>query len=96
MRMPDGKGKFVTRSECQSAMSRVATDIDTVKCALVGKDLRGGLVKDVADLIGKVDHIIQANQESNSIRLEWKLAIFGAIVTSIIALVGIVIKAAGI
>lgn len=52
-----GKGRrqnlsseFVTKSECAQITASMKDDLKTIKEALVGKDLRGGLVADVAGL----------------------------------------------
>lgn len=40
----------MTRAECTGIMSPLLTDIATIRRAMVGNDLRGGMVKDVADM----------------------------------------------
>jgi len=40
----------VTKTECNLMMEPVTNDIKTIKKALVGEDLKSGLVKDVADI----------------------------------------------
>ncbi len=42
--------KFVTTLQCKAMMAEFKGELDTIKYALVGKDLRGGIVKDVADI----------------------------------------------
>ena len=49
--------QYVTRSECaattsaiRSDLTEIKDDLKLVKTALSGEDMRGGLVKDVADL----------------------------------------------
>jgi len=41
---------YVTRTEFTEAITSVKGELKTLKIALVGEDLRGGLVKDVADI----------------------------------------------
>jgi len=41
---------FVTKVECQQITSTFREDMGTVKMALVGEDMRGGLVKDVSEI----------------------------------------------
>ena len=48
--MPDEE--FVTKAECYKTHAQITADFGTIKKALVGDDLRGGLVKDVADIKG--------------------------------------------
>jgi len=42
-------GKLITAEECAKNMEPIQDNLNTVLKALVGDDLRGGLVKDVAD-----------------------------------------------
>ena len=42
--------KFVTRAECTQISGSIRDELKTIRVALVGEDMRGGLVKDVADL----------------------------------------------
>jgi len=44
-----GKG-FVTHAECFGQREFITGEIATIKKALVGEDLRGGIVKDVGDI----------------------------------------------
>ena len=46
--MPDEE--FITKAECYKTHTQITTDFATIKKALVGDDLRGGIVKDVADI----------------------------------------------
>jgi hypothetical protein len=41
---------YVTRSECANITGDMNKKLDTIQKALVGDDMRGGIVKDVADL----------------------------------------------
>jgi len=41
---------YISRAEFSQAMDGVKGELRTLKIALVGEDLRGGLVKDVADI----------------------------------------------
>lgn len=40
----------VTRAECYRTTTIMKEDLKTIRTALVGKDMRGGIVKDVTDL----------------------------------------------
>lgn len=42
--------EFVTKSDCAKTMDPLTKNVETVLKALVGDDLRGGIVKDVADI----------------------------------------------
>jgi len=85
-------GKYITRTECRAAMVNVGVDVGMVKLAMVGADLRGGMVKDIADLNAKVDNLLNAKQCANEIGLKWKLVIFSASVSSFTALVTAIIR----
>lgn len=41
---------FVTKVECQQITATFREDLSTVKMALVGEDMRGGIVKDVSEI----------------------------------------------
>ena len=41
---------FVTKVECQQITSAFREDLGTVKMALVGDDMRGGIVRDVSEI----------------------------------------------
>jgi len=41
---------YVTNAECRQISGGIKEELTRIREALVGKDLRGGLVKDVADL----------------------------------------------
>ena len=46
-----GSGQeFVTKGECQQITASFREDLGTVKMALVGGDMRGGIVKDVSEI----------------------------------------------
>ena len=93
--MANGKRGFVTRGECQVAMLTVGTDIVMIKKALVGEDLRGGIVKDMATVSLKLDQLIKDTQDKQGVSLKWKIAIFSTAASSITALVGVFVKVLG-
>lgn len=41
---------YVTRTECHQTSTAIKKELHTIRIALVGEDMRGGLVKDVANL----------------------------------------------
>ena len=86
--------KFVSRAECTAAMKEVSADLDLVKTALIGNDMRGGMVNDVAQLNMKVDSLVKQSQLNKEIGLKWKLAIFGALASAVISIVGWIIASA--
>lgn len=63
--MPDEE--FVTKAECYKTHAQITNDFGTIKKALVGEDLRGGLVKDVADTKKDVAEIKTAMKTDRNI-----------------------------
>ena len=41
---------YVTKPECAQISASIKEELKTIRTALVGEDMRGGIVKDVADL----------------------------------------------
>lgn len=46
----DNNPSYITRAECAQISTAIKDELKTIRTALVGNDMRGGLVKDVADL----------------------------------------------
>lgn len=78
-------GPCVTHEECAQAMEPLRTTLQDVKNAIVGKDLRGGLVQQVNNLDNKVTNIVtefeaeradakKENEEKRKENFRWKLA----------------------
>lgn len=74
-------------------MKEVSCDLDLVKKALIGNDMRGGMVKDVERLNLKVDDLVKQGQSNKEIDTKWKLAIFAAISAAVVSIVGWIIAA---
>jgi len=77
-------GGCVTRQECVEAMEPLRNTLETVKNALVGQNLTGGLVKQMSDLSNKVTNLITQREEEKSEKkekheetLKWKMAALG-------------------
>jgi len=47
---PNNPTQYVTKTECTQISGTIKTELETIRTALVGEDMRGGLVKDVAEL----------------------------------------------
>jgi len=58
-------GGFVTRAECSAMMEQNSCDIKDIKKAIIGEDLRGGLVRDVGLIKDQIHEMqtAQANQK---------------------------------
>ena len=88
--------KYVTKSDCSDKMGAAAaqrtvilSEIATIRRALIGEDLRGGLVKDVEKLNGKVDQIAENGKNSATLLNRWKIAAAGFVVSLTIAIIGL-------
>lgn len=49
-RKRDGNPSYVTKAECLQTSTAIKDELKTIRTALVGEDMRGGIVKDVSDL----------------------------------------------
>ena len=67
----DNPSKYVTHAQCARQVASFNGELKIIKTALVGEDLRGGLVKDVAGIKAKVDS--EAKKEELS--MKWKVSI---------------------
>jgi len=85
--------KYVTREECIKAMEQVAIDIKVMKRALVGEDMRGGIVKDIAELKSKINEFNHVSTVKAELSLRWKIAILGSLVALIGILADLIIRA---
>ena len=100
------KKQYVSLIECQSINTDIKADLKILKHALVGEDLRGGMVKDIGDLKSKVDSLTSNRLTDNNSRkqeaanafiksdlhLKWKIALFTSMLASITAVVIEVIR----
>jgi len=85
---------FVTRAECSRISGEIKSELNTIKVALVGKDMRGGLLKDMRDMkssieslkhdIGSVKDYIDNQKRKGR---DWRLlgfAILGSVISGIV------------
>ena len=73
---------YVTRAECAKTVTKFDAELKTIKKALVGEDMRGGVVKDIAD-------IKAATSIAKTVFLPIFLSVSSAIIISIIIMNGI-------
>jgi hypothetical protein len=92
-------GRMMSKADCAKAMQPLEGDIKQIREALVGVDLRGGLVKDVQQLNSKLDDIIDDAKSAKQLAAEvrdstrqWRLIIFGSLLAAMLALSVEVIK----
>ena len=69
---------YVTKAECVQISGSINDELKTIKKALVGEDMRGGLVKDVAD----IKNTLNDQKQERELSARWKAAIYGASITS--------------
>lgn len=70
----------VTHAECAKIVTKFNGELQTIKNALIGEDMRGGIVKDVAEI-------------KNGLNRGWKPRDYVAIIVSFVALVGTIVSA---
>lgn len=46
--------RYITEKECSENTTKIKQDLDIIKRALCGEDMRGGLIYDVNQLFGKI------------------------------------------
>jgi hypothetical protein len=81
---------YVTKEDCDAAMTPLAKDMTTVKDALVGPDLRGGLVGDVKELKVQFKHLEEREANRKHYRTWWEVTIVGATVAATSIIVNII------
>ncbi len=82
-----GSGQeFVTKGECQQITASFREDMGTVKMALVGGDLRGGIVKDLSEMKGTLN-TVKNNGSKNGLGKKERALVY----TSIIGTGGLII-----
>lgn len=64
----DEDGGCVTRSECSGIMTPLLKDVQTIRNALVGDDLRGGMVKELAEMRSEQKSVNGVNKEEKRTR----------------------------
>lgn len=83
----------VTHAECARISGDIKSDLKTIKTALVGEDLQGGLVKKVNDLKNEqeknneliqlvVDNNKKEKKQKQELSRFWKVTIGGALISS--------------
>ena len=83
----DNPSPYMTRSECLSQRRPIRADITTIKKALVGEDLRGGIVKDCSDMKKDLKAVKKSINDANNkkekkqeLSLKWKLGLTVALI----------------
>lgn len=86
----DNPGSFVTRAECGAQRGEVRADITTIKEALIGKNMRSGLVKECSDMknnikamkksIDTINNKREKKQELQEFSRKHRLALYVALI----------------
>jgi len=71
--------RFVTESECAIFRSEIKDELKIIRRAIGGDDMRGGIVKDVADL--KV--MLRNQRKTEELSNRWKATIYGTVITTV-------------
>ena len=93
--MPDEE--FVTKSDCFKITQETESKLTTVLKALVGDDLRGGIVKDVADIkttLKKNGVGYSNNGHNGGLGRKEKALVYTALITSVGSTSGMIVVAA--
>lgn len=57
--------EFVTKVECRQITSSFQEDLVTVKKAIMGDDMRGGMVRDISEIKSQVNKVNKVNKVNN-------------------------------
>lgn len=78
--MPRKKNpSYVTSVECAEISGQIRNEITIIKNSLVGKDMRGGIVKDMADMKGDLKAVKQYMNNEKTKGRDWKLLAFALV-----------------
>ena len=83
--------EFVTKAECYKTHAQITNDFGTIKKALVGDDLRGGIVKDVADIKTTLKNNGTTGSRNGGLGRKEKAMIYVALITSLSGTSGMII-----
>lgn len=89
--------RVVTFGECEKNMQPIKDDLGTVLKALVGDDLRGGIVKDVADTkkdIAEIKNALKSRQNCEPNRSSWGRREYALVAVAVIGASASVLVAA--
>lgn len=101
MSKDDNPSQLVTRAECNRITGATRRELKTIKNALVGEDLRHGLVKDVGDIkkeLGNLKTALNSEQEKvatkQQLSMKYKITISAAVISSMTLIVLKIIEVA--
>jgi len=90
--MPKRKNNpaYVTKVECAEISGQIRNEISIIKKALVGEDLRGGLVKDVSSMKNDLKDMKKYINNQKTKGRDWRLlgfAVLGSVISGVIVAV---------
>lgn len=83
------ESKYVTLDDCARFRAEIRGELQTIKNALVGEDLRGGIVKDLATLRSTLESLQKSLDDMKGSRLSGKEK--AAIISAVIMALGSII-----
>lgn len=88
--MPEAKKTnnpgYVTRAECAKTVTKFDGELKTIKKALVGEDLRAGIVKDIGDIKNGLE--AERVERKKMAEQKWKPKDYVTLLAAIFALFG--------
>jgi hypothetical protein len=85
--LPRKSDPYVTRDECSQISGRIRSELCVLKRALVGEDLRSGIVKDVGDIKGDIKEIKNYINDQKTRGRDWRMlgfAVLGSVISGVI------------
>ena len=70
---------YVTREDCALIRRFIQDDLEEIKVTLVGKDMRGGMVADIAWLKMQIKKLIKKKERKIELSDKWKITIYASI-----------------
>ena len=91
--------QYVTRDQCEQTVSSIRSDLSILKIALVGEDLRGGIVADLAKAVSTISNIAVEQSrvktektEKEELGSKWKLLIAGTLTGQTATIIIFIVK----
>jgi len=85
--LPRKSESYVTRSECAKVSGQIRNEILVVKKALVGEDMRGGIVKEIRDIKSDIEAVKKYVNDEKAKGRDWRMlgfAILGSVISGLI------------
>lgn len=76
--------QFVTKAECGQISSDVKGELKTIRVALIGEDMQGGIVKKVSDIQNTVDNLKSERDKQHSLLRDVLKSVVAPIIVALI------------